>query len=72
MPEIIVAVTKDGTTTVRVEGYQGSSCALKSQPYRDALGLTTTDSRCLDASQPGIYKASKETTPTKRPSITRM
>ncbi len=49
MAEVIITVTKDGKTTVKVEGHMGPSCSLKSQPYRDALGITIDDTPPADA-----------------------
>lgn len=49
MAEVIITIAKDGKTTIKVEGYQGESCSLKSKPYRDALGITTSDMPTAEA-----------------------
>lgn len=43
MAEIIINIKPNGETDIKVEGWQGESCSLKSAPYRDALGRTVSD-----------------------------
>jgi DUF2997 family protein len=39
MPEVVITVKPDGSVTVDVLNWQGPSCALASEPYRNALGV---------------------------------
>lgn len=41
--KVIIDITKDGGTTVSVEGAKGDSCSLLSQGIIAALGTVTSD-----------------------------
>ncbi len=43
MTEVVIRIARDGTTTVKVEGHNGPSCALVSEPYRNALGVSQVE-----------------------------
>lgn len=38
MAEIIITIKPDGTPLVDVQGWEGPSCSLLSEPFRKALG----------------------------------
>jgi hypothetical protein len=43
MTEVVIRIARDGKTTVKVEGHNGPSCSLVSEPYRNALGVSQAE-----------------------------
>lgn len=43
MTEVVIRIARDGSTTVKVEGHNGPSCSLVSEPYRNALGVSRAE-----------------------------
>ena len=49
--KVLVTVAKDGTTTVKAEGYEGSSCMKATEAFEELLGANSTDKKT-----PEFYK----------------
>jgi hypothetical protein len=61
MPEIIVTVKPDGTSQVKAEGIQGTSCSLHTAPFWKAIGTKEGEIPTQEMYQDTTNTAQEET-----------